>query len=183
MFAINSDNFDDDVTSVISFSRVGSVVNILSGPPTDINNDYVFVKKFMSLKGRKVVCGGTTSNIVSKITKRQITVDTSYYNAFTPPPFIIQGIDLATEGAITLNRLYNIIDEPRELMNDTSPVTKLYDELMNADKIIFFIGNSNNATENSIDFIEQGIRPRNQIIPLIINELKLKEKLIVVEKI
>jgi hypothetical protein len=137
----------------------------------------------MALKGRKVVCGGTTCGVISKVSKRPMNVDTSYSCSFTPPSYIIQGIDLATEGAITLNQLYNLLGENRELMNDNSPVTRLYDELISADKIHFFIGNTNSASENSIDFIERGIKPRNQIIPIIIEELKQKGKLIVTDYI
>ncbi|MPN18026.1 hypothetical protein SDC9_165384 [bioreactor metagenome] len=135
----------------------------------------------MKTDGFKIVCGGTTANIVSKVTNKQLTVCTETVSAFTPPHYILEGVDLATEGAVTLNQLYNVMDEERILMNDDSPITQLYDYLMNSDKVIFYIGSTNSHTETDIDFIQRGIKSRKQIVPLIAEKLREIGKLVITE--
>lgn len=171
------------MSSVIAFAREGNIVNFLSGPPSDKTQDNIFVRKFIALQGKKVLCGGTTSHIVAKTLNRTMDIDMQSSNAFTPPQYYINGIDLATEGAVTLNQLYNVLDADRNLMDANSPVTKLYDVLLNADKIQMFIGGNNPASEESLDFIQRGIKPRKEIIPLLAEKLQSIGKLVIIERI
>lgn len=181
VYKICQQHNDDDVTSVIAYSRYGNVSIVFTGPPTDKALDNKYVKQFLKTDGFKIVCGGTTANIVSKVTNKQLTVCTETVSAFTPPHYILEGVDLATEGAVTLNQLYNVMDEERILMNDDSPITQLYDYLMNSDKVIFYIGSTNSHTETDIDFIQRGIKSRKQIVPLIAEKLREIGKLVITE--
>jgi hypothetical protein len=135
------------------------------------------------LQGKKIICGGTTANVVAKVLNKKMDIDTNTIHSFTPPQYYINGIDLATEGAVTLNQLYNLIDEKRIYMDDFSPVTLLYDELMTADKIVFYLGGNNPISEASLDFIQRGIKPRKHIIPLLADKLKEFGKLVIIETI
>ncbi len=174
---------DDDVSAVIAFSRPGICSNILTGPPSNKQKDFELVRHFMNMAGHKIICGGTTANIVSKHLKKQIEVDRTFENHFTPPKYSIEGIDLVTEGAVTLNQLYNIIDEDRKDMDDFNPVTELYDLIMMSDRINFFIGKSINPASNDIQFIQQGLLGRQKIIPILADKLRKMGKLVVEEEI
>jgi hypothetical protein len=183
VYKISNNNYDDDITNVIAFARVGKVCNVLTGPPSEKKNDVSVIRKFMSAEGDKIVCGGTTANIVCKVLNTDLIYKAEQNNPYTPPEFIIKNIDLATEGAITLNQLYNVIDEDRELMNNNSPITKLYDKMIEADKIVFWLGTNNPIDEMSLDFIQMGLKSRQHIVPLLADKLRNINKLVVIERI
>jgi hypothetical protein len=174
-------NNDDDLSIIFANSRKGNVASVFTGPPSDKSLDMKYVQKFMKTEGKKIICGGTTSNIVAKILNKKMEVDTAVQNSFTPPNYKIEGIDLATEGAITLNQFFNIMDEERNLMDNENPVTKLHDFLMDSDKIIFYIGSFNSQDEAEIDFIQRGIKTRKQIVPIIAEKLEALGKIVVIE--
>ncbi len=183
VWTISNNNYDDDITSIIGFARAGKVCNVITGPPSEKKNDFSVIRKFMSADGSKIVCGGTTANVVCSMLNTNLIYANEKPNPFTPPEFIIKGIDLATEGAITLNQLYNLIDENRELMNENSPVTKLFDKVIEADKIVFWLGINNQADATSLDFIQRGLKSRQNIVPLLADRLKELGKLVIINKI
>ncbi len=174
---------DDDISIVLIHARSGTITTVFTGPPTNKEDDTKYVREFLLSKGKKIICGGTTANIIAKNSGRNMEVDMSQVSNFTPPSYHIEGIDLAVEGAITLNQLYNILDADRTLMNNKNPVTKLYDFLMNSDKIVFYLGSVNSSDDGDIGFIQQGIKSRKEIVPLIAEKLRLLGKLVVIELI
>jgi len=183
VYKLSNNHYDDDITNIIAFAREGRICNILTGPPSEKKNDIPIIRKFMSFKGTKIVCGGTTSNVLCNVLNTKLIYKMGRSSMYTPPEFSINGIDLATEGAITLNQLYNVLDEDRKLMNNDSPVTKLYDKLMVSDKIIFWIGTNNPIDEMSLDFIQMGLKSRKHIVPLLAEKLKNIGKLVILENI
>ena len=68
-------------------------------------------------------------------------------------------------------------------MQNSNPVTKLYDYVMNSDKIVFYLGSVNSSDEGDIGFIQQGIKSRKEIVPLIADKLRKLGKLVVIENI
>ena len=99
----------DDTTVVAVRLRDPMPVYVMVGPPVDPENDERVVGELMSCKGKRVVCGGTTSQIVSKVTGRPLNIDLKYYNAAVPPTGTIPGIDLVTEGVVTLGKTLEIM--------------------------------------------------------------------------
>lgn len=79
------------------------------GPPVDPSLDQEVVDKLMACPGKRVACGGTTSQIVSRITGKELKVSFEYYNAAVPPTGSIEGLDLATEGVLTLGRALDLV--------------------------------------------------------------------------
>ena len=100
-----------DDTTVISL-KVREPVNLLvfTGPPINPQLDAPFVKMFMKSRGRKVVCGGTVANIISRELQRPIETTLDYIDKDIPPVGKIDGVDLVTEGVITLNRVVKLIE-------------------------------------------------------------------------
>ncbi len=179
---VSKDSNEDDVSLVLAFTRVGRVANVLTGPPLLQTSDRDYAKYFLQSEGTKIICGGTSSNIIADSLHKEIKVDTTYANHFTPPKLSLEGIDLVTEGALTLNQLYNIIDENRDEMDEFNPVTELYDYMMNADKIVFFVGAARNPAADKLQFVQQGILTRNKILPLLQEKLKSMGKVVAEEK-
>lgn len=101
----------DDTTVVAVRIREPEIINLFAGPPEDKEKDSWLVKKFMESKGKKIVCGGTAAKIVSRELNREIVVDISTATAEVPPIARIRGIDLVTEGVLTLSKAVEKIKE------------------------------------------------------------------------
>ncbi|MDF2568040.1 MAG: serine/threonine protein phosphatase [Oscillospiraceae bacterium] len=84
----------------------------------DEKSDDIVVSKLMDAEGRKVVCGGTTSQIVSKKTGKELMVSIDYQNPAIPPIGHIEGIDLVTEGILTLGKALEIIKNHKDASQD-----------------------------------------------------------------
>lgn len=99
---------DDSTVCAIRFKN-SNPVNIMIGPPIYPEMDSVVVSKLMDCKGIKVVCGGTTSQIVSEHIGQELEVTLDYENPSVPPTAKIRGIDLVTEGVLTIGKALDII--------------------------------------------------------------------------
>ena len=171
----------DDTTAVLAACREGVVVNIFTGPPVDLARDGEVVREFMLEEGYKVVCGGTTAGVVARELEVEAKVDRDSLHPYTPPRYEIEGIDLSTEGAICLNQLYNIFDDPQPLFEERTAVSDLYDLLQRADRVRIIAGRAANAAGNTMQFRQQGILSRPQIVPLLAKKLEAAGKLVEVE--
>lgn len=91
---------------------------VMVGPPINSQLDKTVVDKLMFTQGLKVVCGGTTSQIVSRVTGRELTVSLDYDNPAIPPTAKIAGIDLVTEGVLTLGKALEYMKQLRHVDKD-----------------------------------------------------------------
>lgn len=94
----------DDATVVACRVRTPSVAHIMVGPPVDRQDDAQVVRRLMASPDKKVVCGGTTSQIVSRVLDKELKVQLNYISPDVPPTGSIEGIDLVTEGVVTLGK-------------------------------------------------------------------------------
>lgn len=99
---------DDSTVCAIRFKN-SNPVTIMIGPPINPETDAMVVEKLISSKGIKVVCGGTTSQIVSTVTGRELEVTLNYENPSIPPTATIKGINLVTEGVLTMGKALDLI--------------------------------------------------------------------------
>jgi hypothetical protein len=136
------------------------------------------------MKGIKIVCGATTARIVGDELGKNVMLDDDEDNdGITPPKSTLEGIDLVTEGLVTLNQLYNVLDENRDEMRDDNPVTQLYDYLILADRVNFFVGTAFNPANVSMSYKQRGLIPRKKVIGLIAEKLREMGKMIVVTEV
>lgn len=98
-------NPGDDTTAMTVRIRARQQTNLMIGPPSDRNDCDKMVSLFLSKGGKRIVCGGTTSTIVSKHLRKPIIPDINYFDPEIPPTATIEGIDLVTEGVITMSRV------------------------------------------------------------------------------
>lgn len=101
----------DDSTCLIVKIEPHSVLNLLSGPPVDPAQDGRMVHDFITSPGKKVICGGTSANIVSRVLNRKIETSLVYEDPTLPPTAKIEGISLVTEGVLTLSRTVEILED------------------------------------------------------------------------
>lgn len=173
---LDSGSPGDDRTVVFAHCRNGSAINVFTGPPCDIKHDNNCSANFMRLYGKKIICGATTAGIVAKYLDKQVTVDTSGVNMFTPPKYFIEGVDLVTEGVVTLNQVYNLLDDDLSGVDDTTAAVELARQLQQADLVRFCVGNALNPANEDIVFKKQGILQRNEVAKLIAEKLKKSGK-------
>lgn len=95
----------DDTTVVTITLREPELVTIFTGPPKQIENDPLVIDKLISSTGTKIVCGGTAANIAARELNEKVVVDLKYYDPLVPPTASIKGIDLVTEGVLTLSNV------------------------------------------------------------------------------
>lgn len=99
----------DDATVVVVKISQHMEVDLMSGPPVSPEDDRNMVEQFMLSKGKKVVCGGTTAQIVGRELKRPVETSIEYMDPSIPPIAYIEGIDLVTEGVLTLTKTVEIL--------------------------------------------------------------------------
>ena len=148
----------DDTTVAAVKLRPRQNVSLMVGPPVDKEMDNFYVEQFLSGEGKKVVCGGTSSQIVARHLGTKVRTSFDFPDRDVPPIGFIDGIDLTTEGVITLRRLLELSEKYISL-TDLSPktfakkdgasllATVLFEE---ATHITFFVGQSVNKAHQGL---------------------------------
>lgn len=101
----------DDSTVLVAEVTPHRVVNMLAGPPKEKADDERMVRDYVRSQGKKVICGGTSANIVARVLNRKIRTSLTYSDPSIPPIGFIEGVDLVTEGVLTLTRTLDILQE------------------------------------------------------------------------
>lgn len=171
----------DDCTSVTLTLRPARQVSILTGPPSDPEDDAWIIHRFMNHPGRKIICGGTTSEIAARVLKRPLEILNQSASPWMPPAFRLEGIDLVTEGIIILNQLANLLTVHTERLNGSSLVKLLCGYLLEADCIHFLVGSSLNPQKDDTFFHQIGIVERKRILEILAQQLQTLEKLVITE--
>ena len=73
---------------------------------------------FMSSPGMHVVSGGTSATIAARILKKRVVASIIYTDPDIPPTAKIEGLDLVTEGVLTLNRTVSLLHMYNEGQQD-----------------------------------------------------------------
>ena len=95
----------DDATACVVRIRKREPMNILFGPPSNRDDADRMMSLFFSKEGKHIICGGTTSSIAAKYLGKPIKASLSFELADVPPIAEIEGVDLVTEGVITVNKV------------------------------------------------------------------------------
>lgn len=170
----------DDCTVAMAYARRGCTINILTGPPESKGQDNVFVKSFMDMPGAKIVCGGASAEMVARELKRKLSMEQELTSQFAPPRYMIDGIDLVTEGAVTLNQACNLLGDSDEMEED-SGVRDLLAMLEGADRVNIFLGKAKNRAYKDISFRQRGVLSRDQVVPVLAEKLRELGKLVLIK--
>lgn len=149
----------DDTTACVIKVRKRVPMNLLFGPPAKRDDADRMMSLFFSKQGKHIVCGGTTSSIVAKYLNKPIKASLSFFASDVPPTAEIEGVDLVTEGVITINK---VLEYARDALKDNSLYEKwgfgrdgaslicrmLFEE---ATDINFFVGRAVNPAHQNPD--------------------------------
>jgi hypothetical protein len=169
----------DDTTVAVLSCRQAVILNLMTGPAAQRSQDAGFVKDFMETGGFKAVCGSTTADVISRVLGEPVEVLSLSSSFSHPPKYKINGIDLVTEGAVTLNQVYNILDEDPLEFDEDSCVSDLCRMMIAADIIRLFTGKARNPGHTDISFKQLGVLPRHIIVGLLIQKLRAMGKIVV----
>ncbi|MCI6817625.1 MAG: serine/threonine-protein phosphatase [Clostridium sp.] len=111
----------DDTTACVIKIRKRKPMNILFGPARNRDDDRRMMSLFFSKEGKHIVCGGTTATVASRYLGKPIKAELNYDDSDMPPTAKIEGVDLVTEGVITVNRVL-------EYAKDVLEQNELYEE-------------------------------------------------------
>lgn len=148
----------DDSTALVLRITPRCAVSLLSGPPADKKDDGKMVHDYMTAAGTHIVCGGTSANMVARILHRRVETSIQYENPDIPPTGKIEGIDLVTEGVLTLSKTVEIIKKYLSRETDAFYFHML-DELNGASQIAKIL--LENCTDFNV-FIGRAINPAHQ---------------------
>ncbi len=95
----------DDATACVVRIRNREPMNILFGPPRNRDDCDRMMSLFFSKEGKHIVCGGTTSSIAAKYLHKPLKTSLKFEQSDVPPTAEIEGVDLVTEGVITINKV------------------------------------------------------------------------------
>ena len=105
----------DDATACIVRIRKREPMNLLFGPPSNRDDCDRMMNLFFSKEGKHIVCGGTTSSIAAKYLGKPLRATLSFERSDVPPIAEIEGVDLVTEGVITVNK---VVEYAKDYLNE-----------------------------------------------------------------
>jgi len=131
----------DDTSCAVLYYRKPRNLMICTGPPYEKSKDARLVRQLNEFKGKKIVCGGTTAGIISRGLQIPIKVDLQISDNELPPLSHIKGIDLVTEGILTLGKVYRLLKNHRQgMMLGHGPAESIVRLLLESDKIFLING-------------------------------------------
>lgn len=178
-------NPGDDVSIVVIKVRKKIVATILTGPPENRESDTRVVYDFINRGGKHAVCGGTTAKIVSYLLGKPLEVDLSTMTGDVPPIGKIEGMDLVSEGILTLTRVSGLLQAgaTRETVKyKTDGAAGLVRLLLDSDATHFIVGQAVNPAHQNPDLPHQlGIRL--SVVREIADHLKQRGKEVTIETV
>lgn len=100
----------DDTTAAVMRISPKRSVKLMTGPPRSPEDDEKAVRQFMEGDAYRIVSGGTSAEIVARVLDREISTDTGSADPEIPPISHINGIDLTTEGVLTLSHALKLLE-------------------------------------------------------------------------
>ncbi len=99
----------DDTTVAVTRIIKRRTINIFTGPPSRKEDDERLMHDFMKQEGKKIVCGGTSANIAARVLKKEIVTLVEHTDPRVPPMAVIEGLDLVTEGVLTIGKALDLL--------------------------------------------------------------------------
>ena len=142
--AANShDNYSskDDTSCAVIYFREPRKLLLSTGPPFEERDDHKLALMIDEFKGKKIICGATTIDLVARELKREVVDHFEFNDPDLPPISEMNGVDLVTEGILTLSK----VNELLKLYNNNTllgkgPADLIVKLLIESDEIDFIVG-------------------------------------------
>ena len=128
----------DDISACVLYFREPRQALVFTGPPYHQQKDKEYAQMFANFKGKKAIAGGTTANLISRELNRPITMDTTISIGKLPACSYMEGVDLVTEGILTLTKTLEYLESGTQDIDNAAG--KLVEFLLDSDCINFMVG-------------------------------------------
>lgn len=128
----------DDISACVLYFREPRESLIFTGPPFHQEKDAEYAQMFADFHGKKAIAGGTTANLISRELNRPITMDTTISIGKLPSCSYMDGVDLVTEGILTLTKTLEYLESGVDDFDNAAG--KLVKFLSDSDCISFMVG-------------------------------------------
>lgn len=131
----------DDISCATIYFREPRKLLLCTGPPYEKEKDAELAAKVKNYAGKVILSGGTTADIVARELNRKIVDELIFEDPELPPESFINGIDLVTEGILTLQKVNELLKSYNNSVKlGKGPADKIVRLLMESDEIHFIIG-------------------------------------------
>ncbi len=186
---LSKDTPGDDATAVAMWVRPQRKATVLTGPPADTARDAEAVNRLMSATGMKVICGGTTAQMTARVLGKPLRVawkqpSSRGQGRKLPPVGSLEGVDLVTEGILTLSSAVDRLRDVQtlhDLPNDQDAASQLVRVLLGADQIHFIVGDAINPQQ--LADVVRGVPMRQIYLDELIEKLRERNKAVTVERL
>ena len=182
------------ISVVAMHVRTTRTATIWTGPPADPAQDEAALHRLMAEPGTRIICGDTTAQIAARLLGSELElearpedgVDRTHPWAEVPPVSRLAGVDLVTEGCVTLGKARERVagvQHVRDLPREEDGATRLARALLEADMIHFIVGLAVNPGLGTAVDVE-GVRPaplRQVVVEELMRDLKAQGRLVSVE--
>lgn len=137
------DNYSlkDDTSAAVIYFRNPRRLLICSGPPFSEENDKILAETVANFDGKIIICGGTTADIIGRVLNIKVQDSLEFEDPDLPPISKMQGIDLVTEGILTLSKTTRILNDfDSNYTLKKGPADKIVKMIFESDEINFLIG-------------------------------------------
>jgi hypothetical protein len=141
--AYKHDNYEakDDISCAILYFREPRKLLICTGPPYEEEKDKELAERVTGYKGKVILCGGTTADIVARELNRKIVDELVFEDPDLPPESFMEGVDLVTEGILTLQKVNELVKGYKNSVRlGNGPADKIVRMIMESDEINFIVG-------------------------------------------
>jgi hypothetical protein len=141
--AHKNDNYKakDDISCAVIYFREPRKLLLCTGPPYEKEKDKDLASKVNNFSGKVILCGGTTADIVARELNRSIVDELIFEDPELPPESFLEGVDLVTEGILTLQKVNEILKTYNNSVRlGKGPADKIVKLIMESDEIHFIIG-------------------------------------------
>lgn len=127
----------DDVSAVCVYYREPRNAMVFTGPPYYQEKDNFYANELKNFNGKKAIAGGTTANLVSRELGLPLRTEMNFNTSALPPVSYMQGIDLVTEGILTLTKASEYLENDVE---KDDAAGKLAHFMRDTDCLTFMVG-------------------------------------------
>ena len=168
----------DDISCAVAYFRQPRHLLLATGPPFSEKSDIQMAETVAEFDGARLVCGGTTAAIVARELGRPVAMDLEFLDEDIPPISRMEGVNLVTEGTITVARVLDMLE--RDINPDHEPrngATLALEYLLNSDLIHFLVGTRINEAHQDPNIPAELDLRRNLMkrIAALLEERHLKE--------
>ena len=149
----------DDATCGVVYVRRPRRLLLITGAPYDPDQDAALAEEAIAFPGRRVICGGTTAEIIARELGTRVEPERGPLDPEVPPTSEVDGFDLVTEGMITLSRALGLLEAGRPPPPRRNGARRLLELLLDSDIIELRVGTRiNEAHQDPRLPVELGIR-------------------------